>query len=227
MRFTDLAGTLGSFFRLGLTGVRLKNNGGNLAVRNSGDTADAEITAAKANLSGDALQLNSDAANSGADWSYTLQRPATGMATAQTITLPATAGTAGQVLSTDGSGNTSWVSAADTSPCRKCDTTTLGFGDTSPKTLFTLPAYAVVHEVEVVIDTPFTGTPSASIGISGTVSKYRTATQLDLTAAAATSYVVNPSLAASSTAESLIATYAAGSATAGSARVLVTYSVPS
>ena len=52
MRLTDLAGTLGGFFRLGLSGVRLKNNAGNLAVRNSGDRvvpgADAEITAAKA-----------------------------------------------------------------------------------------------------------------------------------------------------------------------------------
>ena len=85
----------------------------------------------------------------------------------------------------------------------------------------------MVHEVEVVIDTPFTGTPSASVGISGTVSKYMAATQLDLTAAAATSYVVNPSLAASGTAESLIITYSAGGASAGSARALVTYSVPS
>ena len=90
----------------------------------------------------------------------------------------------------------------------------------------------MVHEVEVVIDTPFTGTPSASVGISGTVSKYMAATQLDLTAAAATSYVVNPSLAASGTAESLIVTYAAGSAAAGSARVpgigsMPAYSVPS
>ena len=120
MRFTDLAGTLGGFFRLGLSGVRLKNNAGNLAVRNSGDTADAEITAAKANISGDGLQLNADAANTGADWPYTVQRPATGMAAAQSITLPANAGTAGQVLSTDGTGITSWVSAADTSACRKC-----------------------------------------------------------------------------------------------------------
>ena len=80
MRFTDLAGTLGSFFRLRSTGVRLKNNGGNLAVRNSGDTADAEIAIAAQHeaeefVGRDIVQLD-------ADWPAIARQPASAPALA-------------------------------------------------------------------------------------------------------------------------------------------------
>lgn len=42
---TDLVGTAKDFFRIGFTGVRLKNSSGVLEIRNSGDTADAPIKA--------------------------------------------------------------------------------------------------------------------------------------------------------------------------------------
>lgn len=105
----DLLGTSKSFFRLGFAGPRLKDAGGNLAVRNGDDTADAELTAAKVNVSGDAVVLNADAAGAGGDWAYTLQRPASGMAAAVVLTLPTTGGSANQVLATDGNGVLSWV----------------------------------------------------------------------------------------------------------------------
>lgn len=41
--WNKLAGTVLGYFRLGLTGVRLKNSSGALSVRDSGDTADAVI----------------------------------------------------------------------------------------------------------------------------------------------------------------------------------------
>lgn len=41
--WSNLAGTVLGYIRLGLTGVRLKNSAGELAVRNAGDTADAKI----------------------------------------------------------------------------------------------------------------------------------------------------------------------------------------
>lgn len=41
--WSNLAGTVTGFLRLGLTGVRLKNSVGELAVRNTGDTADAKV----------------------------------------------------------------------------------------------------------------------------------------------------------------------------------------
>lgn len=45
----DIAGSVLGYFRLGLTGPRLKNSSGTLAVRNAGDSADAAVTAASLN----------------------------------------------------------------------------------------------------------------------------------------------------------------------------------
>jgi hypothetical protein len=42
-KWTNLAGTLTGFLRLGLTGVRLKNSAGSLLVRNALDSADAVV----------------------------------------------------------------------------------------------------------------------------------------------------------------------------------------
>ena len=222
--FSDLYGTTKDAFKLGLSGVKLKNSGGNLLVRNSADGADAEVTAAKVNVSGDSLVLNSDSAGTAADWKITLARPASGMSADVTLTLPVDDGTAGQVLSTDGSGNLSFVSAASTSLCDKVDTTSLAFGSSSPVSMFTTGAADVLNEVEIIVDTPFNGTaPSVSIGISGTASKYMAATEVDLKTAGV--YRVHPGLAAAGI-ESLIATYAADGRSAGAARIQVFYATP-
>lgn len=224
--FDDLIGTLRSTFKIGGTaGVLLKNLTGNLLVRNTSDTADANVTAAKVSVSGDVLEVNSDAAGSGSDWKYTLQRPASGMTAAVTLTLPVDDGTANQVLQTDGNGVTSWASAASTASSDKMDTTSIAFGSGSPIAMFTTGAGDIVDEVKVIIDTPFNGTPSLSIGVAGTTSKYMSATDVDLTAAATTIFRVHPGLPAAGV-ESLIATYAAGGATAGAARVIVHFATP-
>ncbi len=222
MRYSDIAGTLLAFFKIGgPSGVRLKNSSGNLLVRNTDDSADAELTTSKVNVSGNGLTLNSDAAGAGADWAYNLNRPASGMTAAVTLTLPPDDGSPSQVLQTDGSGNLSWVSAGSTANAEKTDTTTLAFGSSSPLALFTTAAADIITKIQVVIDTAFNGTPTVSIGITGTASKYMSATDIDLTAAAGTIFEVHPGLAAQG-AEALIATYAAGGASAGSARILVT-----
>ena len=225
-RFSDLLGTVGAYFKLGISGVRLKNSSGNLLIRNTGDSADAEVTASKVNVSGNDLVLNSDAAGSGADWLYTLTRPGSGMTAAVALTLPVDDGTPNQVLKTDGSGALSWTSAADTSACDKVDTTSLAFGTSSPLSLFSTGAADVITKIQIIIDTAFDGTPSLSIGISGTTSKYMASTAVDLTAAAATIFEVHPGLGAQG-AEALIATYSAGGAAAGAARILVYYGTPS
>ena len=224
--FQDLLGTTRAFFKVGISGVRLKNSSGNLLVRNTGDTADANITAAEVFVSGDVVQLNSDAVGSGADWTYSLQRPATGMTSAQTITLPAGLGTSGQVIQTDGAGNLSFVTAGgSTASSEKIDTTSLAFGSTSPLTMFSTGAADIIDSIEVVIDTAFNGTPSLSIGVTGTTSKYLAATDVDLTQAAGTVFVIHPGLVAGGV-EALIATYSAGGASAGAARLLVHYATP-
>lgn len=224
--WSDLFGTLKDNLRLGLAGVRLKNSSGNLLVRNTGDSADSQVTASKLNMSGDVLDINSDAAASGADWKYTLQRPSSGMTAAVTLTFPIDDGTPNQVLQTDGSGALSWASASSTASSDKIDTSSLAFGTTSPLTLFSTGAGDIIDEVEIVIDTAFDGSPTVSIGISGTASKYMAATENDLTAAAGSSFHVHPGLGAQGV-EALIATYSAGSATAGAARILVHYATPS
>ncbi len=224
-RWSDLLGTLKSSFRLGLSGVRLKDSSGNLLVRNTGDSADAEVTASKVKVSGEIVEINSDAVGSGADWKYTLQRPTSGMDAAVTLTLPVDDGTPNQVLQTDGSGALSWASAGSTASSDKVDTTTLAFGASSPVTLFTTGANDIITKIQVIIDTAFNGTPSLSIGISGTTSKYMAATEVDLTAAAGTIFEVGPGQTAQG-AEALIGTYSAGGASAGSARILVWTSTP-
>ncbi len=223
----DIVGTVKGYIRLGFTGVRLKNSGGNLAVRNAGDSADAEVTASKVNISGDVLDINSDAAGAGADWKYTLQRPASGMVAAVVITLPVDDGSPNQVLKTDGNGVTSWTDAGDTASSNKLNSTTLVFGSTSPVAMFTLPANAIVAAIEVIVDTAFDGTPSLSIGILGTTSKFMAATDVDLTAAAASVFRVHPGLAPEGSTQDLIATYAAGGAAEGAARIIVHYAIPS
>jgi hypothetical protein len=213
--FKDLLGTLLSRFQIGgVTGPNLKANTGRVEIRNAADTAYSPLRAGQ-------VQLNDGDANV-----ITLVSPAN-IAADYTLTLPVDDGSPNQVLSTDGNGVTSWISAASTADKRTTDTTTIAFGATSPVALFTMPANAVVHGVEVIVDTPFTGAPSLSIGITGQTSKYMNATDNSLTQPVETSFQVSPSKPASGTSENLIGTYAPGGATAGSARVLVTYSVPS
>lgn len=222
--FSDLLGTTKSYFKLGLTGVRLKNNAGDLIIRNTTDAADAAVTASKVNISGEILEINSDAAGSGADWKYVIQRPAAGMAGAITLTLPVDDGTASQVLSTDGSGALSWVSAGATSSLDHVDTTSLAFGTGSPLAMFTTGAADVINKVELIVDTAFNGTaPTASIGIAGTTSKYSSTTDFDLKTVGV--YEVHPGLIAGG-AEALIATYAADTSSAGAARIQIYYATP-
>ena len=222
--FKDLKGTTENIFRISANAW--KGITGGIAARNSADSADVKVQASQFEATGNTgLILNSDAAGSGADWSITLNRPATGMTAAYTLTLPVDDGSPSQVLQTDGSGVLSWVSAGgSTADKMSVDTTSIAFGTASPITLFTTPANAIVHRVQVIIDTTFNGTPTLTVGVSGTTSKYMTSGQNVLTGTAKDIYESNPGETASS--ETLIATYAAGGASAGAGRILVYYSVP-
>lgn len=223
--WSDIIGVSTSFFKIGFSGFGLKNSSGTMEVRNTADNAYAPIVTSKLNVSGDVVELNSDAASSGADWKFTIQRPSSGMTAAVTLTLPTTDGSPNEFLRTDGFGVCSWASAGDTSLADKLDTTTLGFGTASPAAMFTTGANDVIEYIEVVIDTAFNGSPSASVGITGTTSKYMPSTAIDLTQAASTRFVYHPGLPAGGS-ENLIITYAAGGASAGSARFIVHYATP-
>ncbi len=223
--WSDLIGTTKSFFKIGLTGVRLKDSSGNLLIRNNADSADSQVTASKLNNSGDSLTINSDAVSTGADWKLNLARPSSGMTADVTVTFPTTGGTAGQVVTTDGSGNWSYT-AVTTAQNVTVDTTTLAFNSSSPVTMFTLPANAVVHMVRAIVDTAFDSTPTMTVGKAGTTAKYMGSTDNDLTATAATAFDAHTNPAPIGSTEALIITYSAASASVGSARVEVHYSVP-
>ncbi len=216
----DLIGTVLTSFKIGLTGNTIDTNAGRLRVRDTGNTAFSAIATLRADVTGDTLVLNSESANT-----YTLRRPVA-QAVPLALIFPATAGSAGQVMGTDGNGNLSFVSAGSTADREGIDTTTLAFGDTSPKPMFTLPANAVVNSIRVTIDTAFNGTPTISVGTSGSVSKYVASNQVDIKQPAATIFEIYPGLTPVGTTETLQITYAAGGATTGSARIEVFYCNP-
>jgi len=222
--FLDLKGTTENILRIGTHAW--KGITGGIAARNSTDSADEKVQASQFEATGNTgLIINSDAASSGADWSITLNRPTSGMGAAYTLTLPTDDGSPSQVLQTDGSGVLSWVSAGGSVADKmSVDTTSLAFGTASPVTLFTTPANAVIHKVQVIIDTTFTGTPTLTVGLLGNTAKYMGSGQNSLLGTAEDIYETNPGKPAAS--EALTATYAAGGAGAGAARILVFYSVP-
>ena len=229
--FRDLLGTSLTKFQVGLgaAGLAIKVASGKFRARNVADSADAPLVGSIIAASGDSIQINEDAINSGADWAYNINRPASGMTAAQSLTLPPDAGTNGFALITNGAGIASWQSVAGGADKGVTDTTAIAFGSTSPVSNFTLPANAVLLEVKVVIDTPFTGGTGASlsVGIAGTTAKYMGSGSVDLTAAAKTPFSADPSEIPVASAESIITTYTAGGATAGAARILITYVNPS
>lgn len=226
-KFSDLIGIYSTKLQLGIAGLFVKSTGGKIRARNAADDADVPLVGSSIEASGDSLTLNEDATGTGADYKLTIARPAAGMTQDLTLILPPDYGTDGFVLGTDGAGGLAWVPSAAAENLQATDTTSLAFGSSSPVAMFTLPANAVVLKVEVVIDTAFNGAPSLSIGIAGSTSKYMPSTNVDLTAAAGTVFEVSPGLAASGSTEDLIATYAANGASAGAARMLVTYAIPS
>jgi hypothetical protein len=225
--FKNFIGTTYTKFQLGVGGLFIKSVSSKIRARNAADNADMPLVGSVIAASGNSMELNEDAAGSGADWKYTLSRPPTGMTAAVELVLPPDDGSPGQVPQTDGNGVLSWLTVDAGSNKTIVDTTSIAFGTTSPLSLFTLPVNAVVMFVKVIIDTAFNGTPSLSVGISGTTSKYSGTTDVDLTAAAETVFEISPGLASVGTTEALIATYAAGSASAGAARILIEYVIPS
>lgn len=62
--WTDVVGTVRGYIRLGLTGVRLKNSSGTLAVRNAGDSADAGASCGALTLSDKLTFADSSVLNS-------------------------------------------------------------------------------------------------------------------------------------------------------------------
>ena len=223
--FMDIKGTSQSTFQLGKGGPKLKNSAGIFQARNAADSAFVDIVGAILKAASDSIQLNSDATSAGADWVMTLARPASGMTAAVTYTLPA-APVNGYVLSTDGSGGLSWVAPASTANASSADSTSFVFSDSSPISLFTLPANAIIDRIQIIIDTPFDD--AATITVQGTTSSrtYALAVESDLEGSARDVYTVHPGFDATVASDVLEATLTPASATAGAGRVVVYYVIP-
>lgn len=223
--FMDLKGTSQSTFQLGKGGPKLKNSAGVFEARNAADSSYVDLVAAILKAASDSIELNSDAAGSGADWKMTLARPASGMTAAVTYTLPA-APVNGYVLSTDGSGGLSWVAPASTANASSADSTSFVFTDSSPISLFTLPANAIIDKIQIIIDTQFDD--AATITVQGVTSSrtYALAAESDLQGSARDVFEIHPGYEATVASDVLQATLTPGSSTAGAGRVVVYYVIP-
>lgn len=220
---SDLVGTAAGYLRLGLSGVRLKDSSGNLLVRNAGDSADAEITASKVNASGPDIVLDSDGN------ALTVSQNS-GQSAALQVILPAAKGTDGFHLAQKAGTSAGVIElefVAAVSNGTLVDVTDLAFGSSATVTMFTLPANATIHKVEVIVDTAWDTAATLSVGVNGgSSSKYLASSQANLRAAAASVFEVNPGLASVGSSEDLEIAYSAASASAGAARVFVHYSTP-
>lgn len=229
--FRKLIGTTLTKFQLGIGGPFLKAVSSKVRARNAADNADAELVGSILAASGDDLVINEDAAGSGADWKMTFRRPGSGMSEHRTVVLPSGNPAVGQVLQVasyaGGVVTLDYLTVAAGSDKTVCDTTSLAHNTSSPLTLFTLPANAVITLIQIIIDTAFDGAPTVTIGVTGTTSKYAGATDSDLTAQAGTVFEIVPGQTANGATENLIATYSAASATVGAARILIYYVIPS
>lgn len=229
-RYADLLGTVFSKFKLGIGGPQLKNNAGDIEARDSADSAYAAIAASLFKTYGNDFTLNAGAAGSGADWTFKLTRPSTGQSQNLDVVFPGADPSPGQTLAVDtlagGTITLKWQTVSGGSNGVMVDKTSLAFGSASPLAMFTLPANAVLLRQQIIIDTPFDGAPTLSVGVTGTASKYLGSTMVDLTAAAGTVFEVEPGLAADASSEALEAAYSAGGATAGAARLLTFFGNP-
>ncbi len=139
---SDLIGTAQSYFRIGFSGVRLKDVAGNLQVRNSGDTADANLKASLLQLSGGSPALN-------------------------------------KVLMSDASGNGAWGDIGAVAEHVNQEAFTQA--TTSPLTIFTPANGEIITRVILEVTTAAAGgSPTASVGVAGTVGAYMATTENNL-----------------------------------------------
>lgn len=187
---SDLIGTALNNFRIGLTGVNLKNSSGALHVRNAGDTEHAAAQAASIGLKypGEANIL-------------TLQPG--DMSGNITFTLPVAVGGAGDVLTDDGTGVLSFAPATAGGMIIK--KVAFNQATSSPLSIMTPTANATISKIVVDVESAAgAGTPTIAVGISGTTGKYMSTAQNNLNEQL--TYETNPSFEEDGTPDPIIAT---------------------
>lgn len=120
---------------------------------------------------------------------------------------------------------TSWVDMGPYSPVaityiNKNIRATVQFGTSSPVAVGNVPSGCIVTQIIVKVTTAFDGTdPTLSIGVSGTVEKFMSASEIDLKTVG--TYIVD--LYSLEDNIDVIATYVADSSTAGVCQILLKY----
>lgn len=177
-----------------------------------------DITVSQLLQTGLSMLLNSDAAQSGADWRYSLNVPATGMTANQAITFPVNQGQAEQALIGNGAGVLQYASVIRSVPLA------FNFGAAATTSFFTLLAGDFLRRIECQIIIAFNGTaPTIAIGIAGNTGKYLPSGRADLKSASGGLLGFPNRLDAPSADEPIVLTYTASSSTVGSARLIAHY----
>jgi hypothetical protein len=137
-----------------------------------------------------------------------------------------TGGNSGDILTTDGAGNLSFVAPVSGASAWKVDSTTIAFNSAATVPAMLLPANAIVDKVSVIVDTAFNGTnPTLSVGlVGGTGLEYAGVGDTNLKVT--DRYDIPSQLAAQGSNANIEVLYTADGSSAGSARVLVTYAIP-
>lgn len=165
---SDLIGTMAAYFRVGGgSGFRLSNSSGTCNVENAGGTSKAPLGTHTLNLHG------SNATNK-----ISITAPA-GLGGDVNFVFPDNDGSANQLMGTDGSGNLSFYDAVSSGEL--CQQEAFTQGTSSPMTIFTPPANAVITRVQIeVTSAASAGAPLVSVGIAADNDRDMETTQSDL-----------------------------------------------
>lgn len=180
----DIRGILGGILGLGLTGPNLKNSSGVVQVRNNADSGWADIEVE------DVLIHSTNGTNK------VILSAAAGLAGDVTITLPSTTS-----------------SIPSSTGLHYSKVVAFNQATSSPLTLDSAPpANAILEKVRVVVDTAAAGgSPTISVGVSGTPALYSATTDSNLKAVG--QYIVDPFVALGGSPAAIIATIVASSQT--------------
>jgi len=203
----------------GFVALLIKKVAGGLRLRDHADAADVGLVARDLTLTGDTLDLGAESAAP-----VRLARSAQ-TASGYTIKLPPGPPAKGQVLAAvDAADDIAWLAWETLWPQGATGervTTALSHNASQEVALLTLPPAVAIGSIRVVIDQPFNGSPSLSIGTAEHHSLFLGAPSVDLTQPAGTTMDDSPGIAPADTALAVVGYYVANGATAGAARIIV------
>jgi len=162
---STLVRTMQSYFRIGT--IRLKDDSGVVAARNAADTAHADISANQVRVKG------ANASNA-----VILGAPA-GLGGNATFVLPSADGATGQYLKTNGSGTLSFGDPGSSADQTQAEAFTQA--SSSPLTIFTPPANAVIRQITIEVTSAASGgSPTVAVGTVADPDAYMDELESDL-----------------------------------------------